>query len=895
MFKRTKICTGLLVAFGSSILALPAAHAQDADSGKVQRVEITGSSIKRIDAETSEPVTVVKMEDLKKEGVTSVEQILAQVTAAQTQQATAQVVGLSTGGASFADLRGIGANKTLVLLNGRRISNNAFDSSAPDLNMIPFAAIERVEVLRDGASSLYGTDAIGGVINFITRKDYQGGTISLGVDMPQHAGGGTHSANLGLGLGDLDKQGINVLGFVDFSKTAAIQADQRPYSHRTISGASQTTYPGTYFYDNGANAVTPFAAPTCAASQHLFSFSDTQCGEVTGDFVNLTPESERISGLAKATVKLNENHQASLEVFASHDKVSSQIAPVPYTGITLTKYLADGSLSPYFPGNGITPLPDGVTDVGDSVTVRFRDLVNGYREDVNTNTQYRVTGTLEGTVGAWDYDAAVSLNHNHVQEYLAHGYADSTIITQGIEDGIINPFGDQTAAGLALLQSAQQNGVVQYASGQVQQADAHASREIGDWFKAGRAAALAVGVEARHETFVSQANPGYAAVVEVSSGIDPNTFNAGSRNVYAGFFELNVPIVKSLDVTLAGRYDKYSDFGSTFNPKASFRFQPSKQFLVRGSFSTGFRAPSLYELNGAQTWGITSSTNDPEWCVNGVAAAGHPTACSGQFSEIAGGNPDLKPERAKNATLGIVLEPINNLTLEADLWNIQLKDEISTLSATTILSDESLYANYIHRNANGDLSTDSTQCPGSDCGYLSALDQNLGGVHTNGIDFVGGYRADAGRYGRVNFSLASTWVHEYNYQSVAGGEWTKNVGTYAGSGPVFRWQHNLGIDWTLAPFSVGVAAHYKSGYIDEYVDTNDAGDVTHTKVSAYATFDLHGTYAMEKGFALTLGVKNLFDRDPPYSNQTDVFQGGYDPRYTDPTGRTFYARGSYSF
>ena len=175
MFKRSKVSTGVLLALGA--LTAGSVMAQ-------QRVEITGSAIKRIDAETSVPVTIVHVDELKAQGVTSVEQIMASLSAVQMTQGSSQQVGAGTGGASFADLRGIGPSKTLVLLNGRRIANNAIDGSAPDLNMIPFAALERVEVLRDGASSLYGTDAIGGVINFITRKDFRGGSITVGVDVP---------------------------------------------------------------------------------------------------------------------------------------------------------------------------------------------------------------------------------------------------------------------------------------------------------------------------------------------------------------------------------------------------------------------------------------------------------------------------------------------------------------------------------------------------------------------------------------------------------------------------------------------------------------------------------------------------------------------------------------
>src|SRR5471032_313989 len=198
------IFSGSAAIIGLGLLAQPVMAQTTDAAAPIQRVEITGSAIKRIDGESSVPVTVIKMDDLKKEGITTIEQVMANLSASQSSQGTSQVVGSGTGGASFADLRGIGANKTLILLNGRRLANNAYDSSAPDLNMIPFAALERVEVLRDGASALYGSDAVGGVINFITRKDYQGGTVTIGADSPQHPGGFSNNANIGYGFGDLE-------------------------------------------------------------------------------------------------------------------------------------------------------------------------------------------------------------------------------------------------------------------------------------------------------------------------------------------------------------------------------------------------------------------------------------------------------------------------------------------------------------------------------------------------------------------------------------------------------------------------------------------------------------------------------------------------------------------
>jgi len=918
MFQRTKICSGLLLAFGGTMLSMaPGAFAQDQS---VQRVEITGSAIKRIDAETSVPVTVIKADELKKQGVTTVEQILQNVAAVQVQQTSSQAVGAGTGGASFADLRGLGQNKTLVLLNGRRIANSAFDASAPDLNMIPFAAIERVEVLRDGASSLYGTDAISGVINFITRKDYRGGTITLGLDAPQHPGGSSHSANMGFGLGDFQKDGINLFGFVDFQKQAEIASGQRDYFNKAFS-VSATTFPGTYFAtsndpnnpNNGAG-FTPFSAPACDTGNVYFRTAPYECGENTSGFIDYVPASQRLSGLLKASIKLTDNHTLGLEAFVAQSKVNSRIAPVPYGALYMR------SSSPYYPGKGITPLPPDFTGLSpdqvgvpgapndDSIFIKYRDVFNGYREDDNTATQGRFMANLEGNLFDWDYNVAATLNTNHTQDFLAHGYSNIDVIApadtdpnsatygQNIISDLINPFGPQTPAGLALLNSAVKQGVVQSGSGVVQDIDGHASHDVGDWFHSGRQSAIALGFDARHERFEQHANTAYAAQVVASTGIDPNTKNGGWRNVYAGYAQLDMPVLKTLDLSVAVRYDKYSDFGSTTNPKFSFQFRPTSAVLLRGSFTTGFRAPSLYELHAAQTYGnSTGHQNDPKnshidpttgKCVPNAGQNGQ--VCNNQFEELTGGNTELKPEKSKNATLGLVLEPLKDLSATIDLYNITFTNQISVIPDQFLFNANGLaqFGQYFHYNSTGNLSTDGTQCPGAKCGYVSTLNQNLGGVRTNGIDFGLGYRMNAGSIGRLNFDLQSTWVHKYEYQVVPGGEYQQNVGVFSGNGPVFRWQHNGVVGWNLDPFAINWSIHYKSGYVDD--------DPTH-KVSAYTTMDLSGTYAFAKGWSATVGVKNLADSKAPFTTYTGLFQTGYDPRYADPTGRTYYARGTYSF
>lgn len=911
MVKRTRMRAVVIAAMtGSSTLGAVSAWAQDQ---QLERVEVTGSAIKRIDAETAVPVTVLKMEDLKKQGVTSVEQILSTVSSMQSSVGTSQSVGANYAGASFADLRGIGPNKTLVLLNGRRIANNAFDGSAPDMNMIPFAALQSVEILRDGASALYGTDAIGGVINFITRKDFQGGTITISGDAPLHTGGGSQGFNAGYGYGDLDTNGFNIFGFIDYNKQEHLSGTNRPYNTRYPGGLSPTTNPANYYQDGNSGNVT---APSCGAGTFLIpDATGFGCQMTTSSFVDYIPETERTSGMLKGTVKINENHQFGLEYFASQSVTLSTIAPVPYGGLYMNRLRPDGTPNPYYPGNAggsITtpniPLNPAYTEADPTnpagsagafpglqpgfIHVKWRDLPNGARQEEDTNLQQRIVASLEGTLFGWDYQAAATYNQNDITQKLL-GYSNGDIITAGVLNGVINPFGPQSAEGDALISSAALNGTLEKGRGTVTGFDAHASREVGDWLGAGHQAALALGVEYRHENFVQQANSGYATLVQSSTGIDPNTLNAGSRDVAATYAELNVPILKTLDVTAAVRYDKYSDFGNTTNPKLSIRFQPIQQVLLRASYSTGFRAPSLYDINAAQAYTNTSQVDDPVRCPNGTAIPGAPAAanCQQQFQALTGGNKTLRPEKSKNASFGIVVEPVTDLSVGLDFWWIKLTQTIGSIPDTTVFgSASSTFTSLYHRLPSGALSTDGSQCPNPlTCGYVDLRTQNLGGTNTNGVDLSASYRLRTSGVGNFSFGLQSTYVTKYEYQDYEGGPWNQNVGAFVGTGPIFRWQHNLTAVWSLDKVTAGLTGHYKSGYTDQL------DQVAGYRVPSYTTWDAFASVQVTKGLSLTGGLKNIFDRDPPLSYQVYVFQAGYDPRYSDPLGRTAYVRGTYTF
>ena len=862
---------------------------------KIERVEITGSAIKRLDAETAVPVTIIKLEDLQKEGITSVEQIVNILGSNQATQGTSQSVGLGTGGASFANLRGLGQNKTLVLLNGRRLSNNAVDSSAPDLNVIPFAALQRVEVLRDGASALYGTDAIGGVINFITRNDLQGGSVTLGNDWGKY-GGDSNSINIGYGFGDLGKDRFNIYGFVDRQKQNPLTTKEQTDIINRSSKTSPTTSPGQY---NQGGAVQNPSFPTCGAPDGIplgNGKTGADCGQLYWHAVDLVPTTQRTTAYLKGTFQLAPEHQFNVEYFNSYYTNATVIAGVPYGAL----WMNPGTK--YYPGNGITPLPTVFTlsttykpasapagALPGVIKLRWRDTASGGRQEESDNRQDRFIASLSGIAAGWDYKAGMSYNENRIADYLTGGYTDGTMVTPAVLNGVINPFGPQDAAGSALLARAAAKGNLWNASGKVLSVDAQASRELGDWFNNGQKAAVAVGIEHRNEQFSQKAVTDFATLVVSSTGFDPAFNNAGTRDVDAIYAELTMHLLKDLEVTGSVRNDRYSDFGSTTNPKGSFRYQPMKQVLVRGSYSTGFRAPSLYDLYAPQTYTNTANNwNDPVRCPGGkpIAGASASDNCQVQFMSLAGGNPKLNPETSKNSTFGIVLEPMPELSASLDFWWIKLKHQIAGLADTTVFSNPSKYANLFHRASDGSLATDGSLCPGPFCGYVELTTQNLGGVDTNGIDLAFNYRLRSAGMGTFTFADNATYVNKYQYQNEEGGAWNQNVGIYSGTGPIFKWQNTFNLNWNGGAWGAGVVNHYKSGYLDQDGVNN---------VESYSTWDAYATWQMLKSLSVTAGVRNLSNKQPPLSIQAATFQVGYDPRYADAMGRVGYLRATFKF
>ena len=911
MVKKTKICAGVMLAFGGTLATgVTPVFAQQ----QLDRVEVTGSSIRRIASETALPVTVIKVEELTKQGVTTAEQALSRIASNQSNFGASASIGGTTGGKAEADLRGLSgptganANKTLVLLNGRRLANHSFDAAAVDLNAIPLSAVDRIEVLRDGASAIYGSDAIGGVINFILRREVVGLDVSGQVVKPQQSGGGgTKRLSATGGFGSLTDQRFNVSASIDYRKQDVLEAKDRSFSRTgvirgaVVAGTSGTAFPG----DLGGFEP---SLPTCNPPSSIRNPAGTACRyDFTRD-IDILTENEQLTALLRGAFAITPDHTLSLEYLRANNKSTARVAPAP----TSTRMPAS---SPFFPVGAPTrgvldPRLPASTDPAvianpalDPRNVpggiaNWRQVPAGKRTSGDDTTTDRAMVELQGVVVGWDYRTALGTSKNKSEASVKRGYVNDSLIAAGVWDGIINPFGPQTAAGASAIQAAQVVSPTQIGKNEVKFIDLKVSKDLFQ-MPAGMLAG-AFGVEYRTEKSGFEALPITAQLG--SLGIDSEGDTSGSRKQAAAFAELSVPITKELELSVAARFDKYSGTGNTFNPKVGLRYQPSKEFLVRGSYNSGFRAPTLYEIYQPQSLSFTSDNyDDPLLCPGGVAVAGASAGvvCGQQVlirtvgvASNGSALSSLKPEKAQNLTLGLVFEPTSQVTMGLDLWQIKIKNLISGLPEQEIfgnpVKNAAKFVRCSQLSAAGRSAADSCEnFPSFDpIAYIDSPTENLGELNTRGVDLNASWRSGASDMGRFGLSIDGTYIISHNYQRENNGVFISAVGRYSDNAPVFRWQHVITASWSNGPWAATLGQRLKSGYTDQ-----DGVN----QVERYYLFDTAVTWTGVKNLTVTAGINNIFDTNPPLTGQVNTFQRGYDPRFTDPLGRSFLVRAAYKF
>jgi len=918
MIKETVLARSLRVMFAGGVAAsvglfsLPA-MAQDTPA-PIARVEVTGSSIKRTDVEGSLPVQVVSAADIKRTGATNTAELLTTLSANSMAGATnqAQGAGLSTYGMSSASLRGLGASKTLILVNGRRLGNYATDGTAVDVNSIPLASIDHVEVLKDGASGVYGSDAIGGVINFITRQNYQGVEVNGYTSASRYGGGQTHKASIIGGWGDFDEDRYNITLSADFSKDNAIFGNQRDYARTgwnnnglrdasaTPSGNFSTFDPVTTRNANGVipNALNtigsgignPLSPGNCAANGSAFDANLGTCRYDSSPVLNLIPAAKRVNVGGNFRFKLNDKAEFFMEGFVSRNETTQEAQASPYSASFLSTDPAFATqnlypaiivspTSPYYPTN----LAAAAGVAGQPLTVSYRAFDGGGRIAKDTAIASHLAMGFRGTVKGYDYDVAYTHNSSDVTERAIQGYQNQTALVKLLSNNnAFNPLAQYQSADLA-----QQIYATNYV-GAVMNAtlrnDSLAARISGDLYQlpAGMMK-FAVGASMADENLSINPSQAYQSG-DVSGYGGAQLPLSTSRNSSAVFAETIIPIIKNLEADVAVRHDRYPNASAT-NPKVSLRYQPISQVLLRGSYGKGFREPSLPELYNQQTIGTSPNLTDPQ------------TGQFGQFNQTYGGNRNLQPEKSEQSSLGIVVDPVKGLSVAVDWWKINVNNLVTTLTPSFTLAQayagNPLYTGLVTRDPAGNITN------------IVGTNINAGSVKTEGVDLDLRWAIlKSPTYGAFNLRLNGTYTSKYDL-TLADGTVQRSVARTIDNdgnvlsavnqgGVIFRWKDQLTLDWKHKQYGLSLTNNFQSGYWDSY--RADADEPIAQHVGAFSTWDLQGTYGGIKNLTLTAGVKNLFNRKPPeVITGGSFFQTGYDPTWYDPHGQTGYVSASYQF
>lgn len=958
MLKKTRVSAAVLAAFGATLMTAPAVHAQSG-SQQLERVEITGSSIKRIEGETAAPVQVITRRDIERTGATSVEELLRTVSASASSNsvAAASASGATTGGISTISLRGLDSNRTLVLVNGRRVTSYGApnDSSSVDVDSIPLAAIERIEVLKDGASAVYGSDAIAGVVNFILRRNFQGAEVSATYGAGRQDSASSAKGSAIVGFGDPGKDRFNVMFMANWQKDEALVGAEREFARTAIRldrdsfGGSSRTDPGNILIP-GFGVFNPRVVNgvgNCAPNGSFAAeVSDTICLFDTGPYVTLLPATERAGVATSGRFVFSPAAELYAEFSHSKKEARTVIQPSPIDsafGIPFPLTTA----SPFYPTAFVQGITGGATP---TLSVRYRPFIIGDRDITNEATNTRATVGVQGVVAGWDYDANVLYNTSEVTEKLNGGYFRINGGAASGGPGIVpllagqvlgsngqplwlNPFGANSAEVTAAARATNFIGNAYETKTSLTGVQAKASKEL--FQLAGGGAAIAVGLEGRQDTYELSSNPALGS--GDISGYGGNFLPIDTdRNVYAAFAELSAPVTKSIVVDAAVRFDNYGGTNNPISPsvaqialgsfasvngdvlsqavrdrvageavgnassfskftgKLGSRWKASDQVLVRGTFSTGYRAPSLLELYQPLQSGVSAVVNDPSRCVG--ANNNNPDDCITQFNIFSGGNSQLEPESSRSFTLGVVLEPARDVSFGLDVYKTQVKNLIDVRDASTLLANEATFSNKIFRG------------PADGLGFrgpIIAIDQrneNLGRADIEGLDFDLRTRTDATPYGRFGLSLTASYVGKWEIKN-PDGSIENRLGRTSGSiaGTISRLRNVTTVTWQAGSWTSALTHNWQSGVIDLCGNLlqDDFGNCpagTQPKTPAYKTFDLQTRYEGIKNLAVTVGIKNLTDEAPPFVNGSGgAFQAGYDPTYGDPRLRFIYGTISYKF
>lgn len=932
---------------------------------EIEEIVVTGSRIASPNLVSTSPITVVGQEEIKFQGTTRVEDLVNSLPQAFAAQSS-QVSNGSTGTATV-DLRNLGASRTLVLVDGRRLPPGSPGSggSAPDINQIPGALVERVELATGGASAVYGSDAVAGVVNFIMKDDFEGVAFDYQFSFYQHnndndfvantvrarnfplpddsvTDGFMHDSTVVMGASSEDGKG-NVTLYAGYRKIDAILQSERDYSACTVAAAganwacsgSGTTAPTRIL----ATAIGGGTAPSDAQVRADGTVSRYTAATGAYNFGPLNyyqrPD-ERYTLGAFGKYELNENITAYTQLMFMDNQTVAQIAPSGLFGVAAT-IRCDNPMLTTAQRTAYCGTLAGTANTVDMTLLR-RNVEGGGRQSDLQHTSWRMVGGFKGDVGGWDYDvygqyARVNFSQTYYNDFsISRGTqaldavrdANGNIVCRDQSNGcapynIFTP-GGVTQAALDFLQTPGfQRGFTEQkiASGSL-------SKDLGDYGltlpTASTGIAIAIGAEYREEYLSRTVDTAFASGDLAGQG-GPTLGVAGGFDVSELFGEMRVPLiedapfVKQLTLDLGYRYSDYSNFGGTDTYKIAGDWSPVDDFRIRGSYNRAVRAPNVQELFTPQGLGLFNMDEDPcagatptftaAQCANmGVTAAQYGRIIentAGQYNSLDGGNPNLQPETSDTYSIGFVATPsvIEGLTLTVDYFKIEITDVIDTVPSA-------LAVNRCGVTGNPAFCSLITRDPTTGSLWLGTVAQvlatnvNIASRVRSGVDVDLAYRfdlEDAGinEMGSVSFNLVGTWMEKSTDEPLPAGEGAYDcVGLHgANCGvPTPEWRHRLRTTWAT-PFDVNLSLSWR--YIDSVKaegtssDPDLAGNVAplNQKFDAYNYFDLAATFSPFDYASFSLGVNNLFDKDPPLSGALAavVGNGNTYPGVYDSMGR----------
>ncbi|NYR12322.1 TonB-dependent receptor [Pseudoalteromonas sp. MIP2626] len=868
----------LAIAFGAASTAAFSASSFAAEEGaeKVERIEVTGSRIKRTDIEGANPVVVIDRASLDNSGQLSVADVLnrstfnsfgsIQPSSGNTAQSQATV-----------NLRGLGSSRTLVLINGRKMPGSpVMGGGAADLNTIPFAAVERIEVMGDGASAVYGSDAIAGVVNIILRKDFEGVQIQGRMGKPSRDGGGDEGS-FSMITGIKSEKSNLVFSYEHDERDIIYQRD-RWFSRSSDDGSG--TYGGTTgqsWYGRNILDMSTFefnpmiTTGDCSAYGDAFAYHNDAPNSPDDDgchydYTALAADAastKRDSVFVNFDYDINDDLIFNFRSLNSRNESFGRFAPA-------AGWFAFPIDMPEDTAKGLTAV-----NAGDRGYYRFDSI--GARDTWQVSNMADWSASLNGMHESFDWHVDAHYNRYDMNEW-GQGYVHRPSVENAIIDGWDPRDPDQSAyseqlASFAANSNRRSGSTLREITAGVSFNDL-ATLDGGDL-------GLYIGASYRETDYFDQAEAQNEAknIIGTAGGSA-----AGDRIESAVFAELLVPVTDMVELNFAARYDDYSDVGSSFVPKASIKFQPLDELVLRASWGKGFRAPTLEDLYKAPS---ESAAYAKDVVLCGAAGTSRGDCKEEQHTTYYVGTTTLQPEESESINLGIVYNVTDNIDVSLDYYDIEITNQISSLSAQDVfdLENAGLLGNPEDPSDNAaGYDQVSVDRGGSSTGrslLVTAPMANIPGFSTDGLDFKLNARFDLGEIGQLRSNFAWSEVLSYKSPDIIG---YSNVNQVGRDGLPER-RISLGLTWDIESHLVNVNFNHIASTAEK-TEADESGTIFTAvgNLSSYNIVDVNYTYITPWNVELTAGINNLADKDPILKPDLS-----YDSSLYSQLGRLYYA------